>query len=104
MAFGDVAIPFFHENGFLRKKCRVTDLWFWTRDHARDTSGDTAEDEYTFIGAPIIEGYPQRGKALKDAMRETFLNYNDYQCRSKCSDDTECGYYSLTVTKTCSNK
>jgi len=75
MAFGDVDIPFFHENGFSRKKCRVTDLWFWTRDPNRDTSGDTTEDEYTFIGAPIIDGFPQRGKALKDAMRETFLGY-----------------------------
>jgi len=75
MAFGDIDIPYFHEQGFVRKVCRVTDLWFWTRDHSRETSGDTTEDEYTFIGAPIIDGYPQRGKALKDAMRETFLNY-----------------------------
>jgi len=59
----------------MRKVCKVTDLWFWTRDASRETSGDTTEDEYTFIGAPIIAGYPQRGKALKDAMRETFLNY-----------------------------
>jgi len=75
MAFGDIDIPYFHEQGFVRKVCRVTNLWFWTRDPTRETSGDTTEDEYTFIGAPIIEGYPQRGKALKDAMRETFLNY-----------------------------
>tara|TARA_A100001037_G_scaffold52556_1_gene44598 strand:- start:7847 stop:10582 length:2736 start_codon:yes stop_codon:yes gene_type:complete len=33
------------------------------------------EDSYTFIGNPIIEGFPMRGKALKDAMRETFLHY-----------------------------
>ena len=33
------------------------------------------EDSYTFIGNPIIEGFPMRGKALKDAMRETFLDY-----------------------------
>ena len=75
MAFGDIDIPYFHEQGFVRKVCRVTDLWFWTRDTSRETSGDTTEDEYTFIGVPIIQGYPQRGKALKDAMRETFLNY-----------------------------
>ena len=75
MAFGDIDIPYFHEQGFVRKVCRVTNLWFWTRDSSRETSGDTTEDEYTFIGAPLIEGYPQRGKALKDAMRETFLNY-----------------------------
>ena len=75
MTFGDIDIPFFHEQGFVRKVCKVTNLWFWTRDDTRETSGDTTEDEYTFIGAPIIGGYSQRGKALKDAMRETFLTY-----------------------------
>ena len=75
MTFGDIDIPYFHEQGFVRKVCKVTNLWFWTRDDTRETSGDTTEDEYTFIGAPIIGGFSQRGKALKDAMRETFLTY-----------------------------
>ncbi len=75
MAFGEIDIPYFHEKGFIRKICRVTGLWFWTRDHKRETSGDTTEDEYTFIGNPIISGFNQRGKELKDAMREVFLNY-----------------------------
>ena len=42
---------------------------------SRSTSGDTNADPYTFIGSPIIDGYPMRGKDLKDAMRKTFLNY-----------------------------
>jgi len=75
MAFGDIDSPYFSENGFIRKKCRVSELWFWTRDHDRTTSGDTDEDEYTFIGAPIVKGFDQRGKALKDAMRSTFLQF-----------------------------
>ena len=75
MAFGDIDIPYFHEHGFVRKVCKVTNLWFWSRDQTRETSGDTTEDEYTFIGAPIIGGFPQRGKAVKDARRETFLSY-----------------------------
>ena len=83
MAFGDIDIPFFHEQGFVRKVCRVTNLWFWTRDSSRETSGDTTEDEYTFIGAPIISGYAQRGKALKDAMRETFLTYFEEHAHSR---------------------
>ena len=83
MAFGDIDIPYFHEQGFVRKVCRVTNLWFWTRDETRETSGDTTEDEYTFIGAPIIDGYPQRGKALKDAMRETFLAYFEENSHSR---------------------
>ena len=83
MAFVDIDIPYFHEQGFVRKVCRVTDLWFWTRDSDRETSGDTTEDEYTFIGAPIISGYDQRGKALKDAMRETFLSYFEEHAHSR---------------------
>ncbi|DAC32503.1 MAG TPA: alanine--tRNA ligase, partial [Candidatus Poseidoniales archaeon] len=73
----DLAV--FHENGFVRKQCRITDLWFWTTDQTRTTCGDTTEDEYTFIGAPLIQGYPMRGKALKDAMRETFLKFFEAQ-------------------------
>jgi alanyl-tRNA synthetase len=75
MAFGDIDSPYFSENGFVRKKCSVSELWFWTRDHDRTTSGDTDEDEYTFIGAPIVKGFDQRGKALKDAMRSKFLQF-----------------------------
>ena len=83
MAFGDIDIPYFHEQGFVRKVCQVTNLWFWTRDPSRETSGDTTEDEYTFIGDPIISGYNQRGKALKDAMRETFLSYFEEHSHSR---------------------
>jgi len=75
MAFGEIDISFFAEAGFRMAICRVTGQRFWTRDADRDTCGDTVEDEYTFIGNPIIEGYSQRGKSLKDAMRETFLAF-----------------------------
>jgi len=75
MAFGDVYIPFWEDSGHIRKTCSVTGLYFWTRDDSRTTSGDTNEDPYTFIGSPIIEGFPMKGKRLKDAMRETFLNF-----------------------------
>ena len=69
----DLAV--FHENGYVRRQCRITDLWFWTNDDSRTTCGDTHEDEYTFIGKPLIAGFEQRGKALKDAMREAFLSF-----------------------------
>jgi len=75
MSLPPIDLAVFHENGFLRKQCTITGLWFWTTDEARETCGDTTEDEYSFIGAPLIQGYPMRGKALKDAMRETFLNF-----------------------------
>ena len=67
MTFGDIDSPYFHENGFVRKKCRVSDLWFWTRDHERTTSGDTDEDEYTFIGAPIVKGFDQSNTTVTQA-------------------------------------
>ena len=75
MALPPIDLAVFHANGFVRKQCRVTSLWFWTCDESRETCGDTAEDEYTFIGAPLIDGFDQRGKALKDAMREAFLQF-----------------------------
>ncbi|HII87784.1 MAG TPA: alanine--tRNA ligase [Candidatus Poseidoniaceae archaeon] len=75
MSLPPIDLAVFHENGYLRKQCTITGLWFWSTDESRETCGDTAEDEYSFIGAPLIQGYPMRGKALKDAMRETFLNF-----------------------------
>lgn len=75
MSLPPIDLAVFHENGFIRKQCRITELWFWTTDPDRTTCGDTTEDEYTFIGAPLIQGYPMRGKELKDAMRETFLTF-----------------------------
>ena len=79
MALPPIDLAVFHDNGYHRKQCRVTNLWFWTCDGSRDTCGDTEEDEYTFIGAPLIGGFEQRGKALKDAMREAFLEFFE-QC------------------------
>jgi len=69
----DLAV--FHDNGYVRRQCRITNLWFWTNDDSRTTCGDTHEDEYTFIGKPLIAGFEQRGKPLKDAMREAFLSF-----------------------------
>lgn len=75
MGLPPIDLAVFRNQGYIRKKCRITGLWFWTTDESRDTCGDTTEDEYTFIGAPLIEGYPMRGKELKDAMREAFLQF-----------------------------
>lgn len=69
----DLAV--FHDNGYVRRQCRITNLWFWTCDDERTTCGDTHEDEYTFIGKPLIGGFDQRGRALKDSMREAFLSF-----------------------------
>ena len=75
MALPAIDLDVFRTAGYQRKQCRVTDLWFWTVDDERTTCGDSTEDEYTFIGSPLIDGFSQRGKALKDAMREAFLSF-----------------------------
>ena len=75
MGLPPIDLQVFHENGYFRRQCRVTDLWFWTCDASRETCGDTEEDEYTFIGAPIISGFTQTGRELKDSMREAFINF-----------------------------
>ena len=75
MGLPPIDLQVFHENGYTRRQCRVSGLWFWSSDSNRDTCGDTEEDEYTFIGAPIIDGFSQRGRELKDAMREEFIGF-----------------------------
>ena len=75
MSLPAIDLAVFHDNGYVRRQCRITNLWFWTNDDSRSTCGDTHEDEYTFIGKPLIAGFEQRGKVLKDAMREAFLSF-----------------------------
>ena len=75
MSFGEIHIPFWADSGHHRKQCIVTNLNFWTRDDKRTTCGDSTEDPYTFIGNPLIQGFPMKGKKLKDKMRATFLDY-----------------------------
>ena len=75
MSFGEVHIPYWEESGHVCKTCRVTGARFWTRDTSRTTCGDSTEDPYTFIGNPTIDGFPMRGKPLKDTMREAFLRF-----------------------------
>jgi len=79
LEFGEIDSPYLQANGFHRLRCRVTGQWFWCRDATRDTCGDTVEDDYTFIGNPLIKGYEGlSGKALKDAVRESFLSFFEH--------------------------
>ena len=85
MGLGAIELPFFHENGFIRRKCIESGLYFWTRDESRETCGDTSRDEYSFIGKPMISGYSERGMALKDKMRETFISFFERRGHSRVS-------------------
>ena len=74
MGLPPIDLSVFHDNGYIRKQCRVTGLWFWTTVQDRDTCGDTSEDEYTFIGTTDF-WISHEGKELKDSMREAFLSF-----------------------------
>ena len=85
MSFGEVEIPFWEESGHICKKCTITGSRFWTRDGSRETCGDSTEDPYTFIGKPIIEGFQNLGKDLKDTMRERFQDFFHKRGHSRIS-------------------
>ena len=71
----EVDVPFLSEVGMARRQCEVSGLFFWTSDPSRVTCGDTKQDEYTFIGNPSIQGFDQRGPALKDSIRSAFRSF-----------------------------
>jgi alanyl-tRNA synthetase len=75
MSMPAIELAVFKDNGFSRRKCSISELWFWTTDKNRETCGDTHEDEYTFIGAPVISGFSTLGKQLKYVMRSAFLGF-----------------------------
>ena len=75
MSMPPIDLAVFKQNGYTRKQCRVTNCGFGRPDSQRETCGDTSQDEYTFIGSPLIPGFDLRGKELKDAMREAFLGF-----------------------------
>ncbi len=47
-----IALGFFKERGFVRKKCGKCGSFFWTLDPDRETCGDSPCEEYGFISSP----------------------------------------------------
>ncbi|MCW3131697.1 MAG: alanine--tRNA ligase [Candidatus Methanospirare jalkutatii] len=62
-------IPFFSEEGFVRKRCERCNAFFWTKDEGRKTCGDAPCEPYKFISNPVF-----REKSV-DEMREAFLSF-----------------------------
>ena len=85
MAFGEVEIPFWEDSGHVCKTCTITGSRFWTRDRDRETCGDSTEDPYTFIGEPIIDGFQNLGKELKNEMREKFQDFFEKRGHARIS-------------------
>ncbi len=66
-------LPFFKQEGFVRKKCPKCGDYFWTQNAEMETCGEAGSDEcgyYTFIGNPATK----KAFSLPE-MREAFLSF-----------------------------
>jgi alanyl-tRNA synthetase len=69
----DYALPFFKQEGFVRKHCPKCGEYYWTQNQSQETCGESTSDEcgcYTFINKPATK----RAFTLSE-MRETFLSF-----------------------------
>jgi alanyl-tRNA synthetase len=66
----EFAVPFFKENGFVRKQCECCKSYFWTQRSDERYCGDSPCVEYSFIGKPPAK----RSYSVHD-MRELFLSF-----------------------------
>ncbi len=69
----EYALPFFKENGYVRKKCPCCGKYYWTLNPKQENCGEAGSHEcahYSFIGDPPTE----KSYNLHD-MRESFLNF-----------------------------
>ena len=66
-------LPFFKQEGFMRKRCPKCGEYFWTQDPSMETCGESSSDEcgyYTFIGNPATTK-----RFTLPEMREAFLSF-----------------------------
>jgi alanyl-tRNA synthetase len=69
----DYALPFFKQEGFVRKLCKKCGEYYWTQDAKQETCGESGSDEcgcYTFLGNPATTK-----KFSLSEMREAFLSF-----------------------------
>ena len=69
----DYALPFFKQEGFVRKLCPKCGEHYWTQDAKQETCGESGSDEcgcYTFLGNPATTK-----KFSLSEMREAFLSF-----------------------------
>ncbi len=66
-------LPFFKEEGFVRKHCPKCGEFFWTQNQQQETCGESGSDEcgcYSFLGNPATSK-----KFSLSEMREAFLSF-----------------------------
>ena len=69
----DYTLPFFKQEGFIRKQCPKCEEYFWTQNPEQETCGESGSDEcgcYTFLGNPATSK-----KFSLSEMREAFLSF-----------------------------
>jgi len=66
----EFAVPFFKENGFVRKQCECCKSYFWTQQPDEKYCGDSPCVQYSFIG----KSPAKRPYSVHD-MRELFLSF-----------------------------
>ena len=69
----DYTLPFFKQEGFIRKQCPKCEEYFWTQNADQETCGESGSDEcgcYTFLGNPATAK-----KYSLSEMREAFLSF-----------------------------
>ena len=67
------ALPFFKQEGFVRKHCPKCSEYYWTQNEKQETCGESTSDEcgcYTFINNPATK----KAFSLSE-MREAFLSF-----------------------------
>ncbi len=67
------ALPFFKQEGFVRKHCPKCNEYYWTQNEKQETCGESTSDEcgcYTFINNPAT----RKAFSLSE-MREAFLSF-----------------------------
>jgi alanyl-tRNA synthetase len=69
----EYALPFFKEQGFVRKHCPKCGEYYWTQNPAQETCGESTSEgcaDYTFLNNP-----PTKRRYTLPEMRETFLSF-----------------------------
>jgi alanyl-tRNA synthetase len=69
----DYALPFFKQEGFVRKLCPKCGEYYWTQEAKQETCGESGSDEcgcYTFLDKPATTQ-----KFSLSEMREAFLSF-----------------------------
>ncbi len=69
----DYSLPFFKQEGFVRKHCPKCGEYYWTQNTQQETCGESGSDEcgcYSFLGNP-----PTTKKFTLPQMREAFLSF-----------------------------